>query len=199
MSIKKNILAYNKKAANYDSTLDGKFTEKFKRLLVQSMDISDGDAVLDVGCGNGSLLSKIAETAEIRGFGTDISPGMIAAATERNPAFDFAVANCEQIPFGDGAMDVIIACASFHHFPNVAAFAAECKRLLRKGGSVYIAEIYLPPVIRHIANLVLPLSNDGDVKFYTTKEIADTFRGFRIVKATTNWHIQIVQLRTCIH
>jgi len=29
----KNINAYDKKADNYDNTFDGKFTEKFKRLL----------------------------------------------------------------------------------------------------------------------------------------------------------------------
>ena len=30
----KNIIAYDKMADNYDNTLDGKFTERFKKLLL---------------------------------------------------------------------------------------------------------------------------------------------------------------------
>ena len=193
----KNIKAYDAKAQNYDNTLDGKFTAKFKELLVANMSLAEGSRVLDVGCGNGRLLAKIAEKWHIEGFGVDISPNMVASAGARYPEFEFAVAGCDDLSFGERSMDVLTACCTYHHFPDVAAFTLEAKRVLRPGGSIYIADVYLPPVIRQTANVFLPLSKDGDVKFYSTGEIAGTFEraGFELVSVVRNGHMQVVRLR----
>ena len=193
----KNINAYDKKADNYDNTLDGKFTEKFKNLLLTTISAKEGDYILDVGCGNGTLLSKIALTKSIHGYGTDISPLMVKNAAALNPDFRFAVSSCENIPFDSGLMDIITVCAAYHHFPNVDAFGDEAKRLIKHNGSLYIAEIFLPSVIRHIANIFLPFSKDGDVKFYSSSEITSTFfgKGFRLVNVMINRHIQIIHLQ----
>ncbi|MCL2197900.1 MAG: class I SAM-dependent methyltransferase [Defluviitaleaceae bacterium] len=193
----KNIEAYDKKADDYDNTYDGRFTEGFKQLLMDNISIKDGDWVLDVGCGNGTLLSRMAEQRSIEGFGTDISPQMIKNSTVRYPGLRFVVSDCERLPFDDNSMDIITVCAAYHHFPNVNAFAAEAKRLLKEGGSLYIAEIYLPFGIRHIANIFLPLSKDGDVKFYSPREITKTFAGVGLmpIKVMRKGHIQIVRLQ----
>ena len=193
----KNIKAYDKKADNYDDTHDGRFTAKFKTLLMASMSINDNDYVLDVGCGNGNLLSQIAASKKINGFGIDISPQMIQNAKARYPDINFAVSGCEQIPLDDNSMDVIIACATYHHFPNVDAFALEAKRLIKPKGSIYIAEVYLPTILKPIANVFLPLSKDGDVKFYSQKQITRTFSnaGFSFVKMIKKGHVQIIQLQ----
>ncbi|MCL2217802.1 MAG: class I SAM-dependent methyltransferase [Defluviitaleaceae bacterium] len=193
----KNIKAYDKKADNYDNTHDGKFTEKFKTLLLNTVSVKDGDSVLDVGCGNGTLLSRIATLKSIQGFGTDISSQMIKNATSRYSKLRFVVSDCEKIPFDDNSMDIITVCAAYHHFPNVNAFAAEAKRLLKASGSLYIAEVYLPLGIRQVANIFLPLLKDGDVKFYTSKEIVNTFSsfGFRLINTMAKGHIQIVHLQ----
>ena len=41
----KNIKAYDKKADHYDNTFDGKFTEKFKQVLLNSVSVNDCDSV----------------------------------------------------------------------------------------------------------------------------------------------------------
>ena len=193
----KNIKAYDKKADNYDNTHDGRFTEKFKALMLNTISVKNGDAVLDVGCGNGTLLSKIATLKSIHGFGTDISSQMIKNAASRYPKLKFIVSDCERIPFDDNTMDIITVCAAYHHFPHVNSFAAEAKRMLKTSGSLYIAEVYLPSAIRYIVNIFLPLSKDGDVKFYAPNEIVRTFSniGFRLVKLTVEGHIQIIHLQ----
>jgi len=189
----RNIRAYDKKADNYDNTQDGKFTEKFKSLLLNNIAIQEGDSVLDVGCGNGTLLSRMAKIKTIQGFGTDISPQMIKNAASRYPELKFVVSNCEKIPFDDDSIDIITVCAAYHHFPNVNAFAVEAKRLLRKGGSLYIAEVYMPHALRQVANIFLPFSKEGDVKFFSPKEIERTFSnvGFSLVNTVMSGHIQI--------
>ena len=195
MSHDKNIRAYNNKAARYEQTLDGKFTEKFKQRLVVAMTVNNGDHVLDVGCGTGSLLGKIAEMTEIVGYGTDISPQMVAVATEAHPSFVFKTASCEALPFEDESMDVVTVCCAYHHFPDVNTFAQDAARVLKPGGRLYIADILLPPGIRHIVNIFLPLSRDGDVKFYAPKAITRTVmaHGFSIVKHLRKRHIQILE------
>lgn len=196
-SKEKNIKTYNKKADDYDNTLDGKFTEKFKNLLVDIVNVNDGDFVLDVGCGNGTLLSKLSRSKSIQGFGTDISPEMIKNAKELHPDFNFATASCEAIPFDDNSMDIIMACCAYHHFPDVNAFAKEVNRLIKPNGNLYIAEVRIPPLLRHIVNIFVPLSPDGDVKFYSSNEIAKTFStyGFELVNTTKQGYMQIVHLR----
>jgi len=196
--IEKNIRAYDKKAADYNNTFDGKFTERFKTLLVANMVVNDNDSILDVGCGNGTLLSKIAKTRTINGFGIDISPNMIEHAKRLHPEFHFAVSGCEDVPFSDNSMDIITVCAAYHHFLDARVFASEARRVIKQGGSLYIAEIYLPLIIRHIVNVFVPLSKDGDVKFYSSKEIVDTFSitGFELVNTVKEGHIQIVHLRS---
>jgi ubiquinone/menaquinone biosynthesis C-methylase UbiE len=196
-SNEKNRKAYDKKADNYDNTADGKFTEKFKKLLSENISMEDNDSILDVGCGNGTLLSKLSQIKKINGFGVDISPQMIKNASLRYPEFNFAVSDCENIPFNDHSMDMMTVCAAYHHFPDVDAFALEAKRIIKPNGNLYIAEVCLPVIIRQIANVFLPFSKDGDVKFYSTKEIENTFSnaGFRFVKVVKKGHIQIVQLQ----
>ena len=217
---KKNIFAYDKKADIYDNTLDGKLTESFKNHLIDviladtvtckssSKSITDNCSdmtinltastdilsVLDVGCGNGTLLSKLSNAMKLHGFGVDLSPQMIANAKLRSPDFNFTASGCESIPFDDNSMDIITVCAAFHHFPDVNKFASEASRLLKAGGHLYVADINLPIIIRHFANFLAPLSKSGDVKIYSQKEIASTFKavGFRLVCATKRGYIQIV-------
>ena len=197
----KNLGEYNKKADIYDSTLDGKFTEKFKDLLVDAILTNDAvikplPSVLDVGCGNGTFLSKLSKRKNISGFGVDLSPQMIANAKTLYPSFVFAVSGCEAIPFDDNSMDIITVCAAYHHFPDVDKFASEAKRLLRAGGHIYIADICLPAPIRFFVNLIMPLSKGGDVKVHSHKEISSTFSsaGFRFVNVVKKGHIQVVIL-----
>jgi ubiquinone/menaquinone biosynthesis C-methylase UbiE len=191
-----NKVAYDKKAKKYDNTLDGRFTEKFKKLLLENMAIQDRASVLDVGCGNGSLLSRI--TKNIQGFGIDVSTEMVSHAQATCPNYVFVASDSENIPFGENSMDVIIACAAYHHFPRVDLFSHEAKRVLKPGGIIYIAEIYLPGILRQIANIFLPLSKDGDVKFYSPREIMNTFEnaGFTVSGIVKKGHIQIINLRS---
>ena len=56
---------------------DGKFTEKFKDLLLANMSIRENDSVLDVACGNGRLLSKIAKTTPSFHFMNVVKKGHI--------------------------------------------------------------------------------------------------------------------------
>ena len=193
----KSRTAYNKKADGYTDSREGRFTGGFQRLLIPEMKLAENQNVLDVACGNGSLLAAMNRIKPINGFGIDISERMIENAASDNPKMEFHVAMCDSMPFGDGSIDVMTVCAAYHHFPDTAAFAKEAKRVLKQDGRIYIAEIYLSLLLRLIINPFVPLSKDGDVKFYSPKMICQNFEclGFRRESVRITGRVQIVALQ----
>jgi ubiquinone/menaquinone biosynthesis C-methylase UbiE len=190
--------AYDKKAHNYDDTHDGKFTKAFKEILIANVTLKDNYCVLDVACGNGTLLAALRNKAAISGYGVDISSEMIKTASAKYPHLEFKTAGCEDIPYPDKMFDVITVCASFHHFPDVSTFAKEAERLLKPQGLLYIAEICLHGFLRPLVNPFIKLSRAGDVRFYSAEEIIKTFTaesGFAPVDVVKQGHIQVVALR----
>ncbi len=194
---------YDKIADNYESTFDGKFTVKFKEELLKIISIPDGGTVLDIACGNGRFLKQLSNLSTLNGplplsmFGVDISEKMIVNAKELNPSMSFHVAECDTLPFDDNIIDTITVSASFHHFPDVKKFAIETRRVIKSNGLIYIAEIYLPYIIRVLCNPFLKFSKAGDVKFYSPNEIVSIFENHGFIKdnVVINGTLQIVVLR----
>ena len=195
-SVDKSRIYYDKLADDYDISHDGRFTLRFKLLLADFVEIAAGGKVLDVACGNGTLLAMINESRPIKGYGVDISPQMVKNAAAKNPGMEFHAADCIKLPFDNDTMDAITVCAAFHHFPDVDAFGAEARRVLRAKGKIYIAEIYLITPLRQIANLFLPLSRAGDARFYSVKEIVNIFdrHGFRKIGFRGRGNVQMISL-----
>jgi ubiquinone/menaquinone biosynthesis C-methylase UbiE len=193
----KSRTTYNEIAAHYDSTPDGRFTQKFKEMLLAHIELEEGNSVLDIGCGNGTLLAMLNKKKPIKGFGVDIAELMTKYAAIKNPGMEFKASGCENIPFDDKTMDIITVCAAYHHFPDIAAFTREAKRILKPGGKLYIAEIYLPTFLRVMANPFVPLLKAGDVKFYSPPEIIKNLSkaGFGKHKVKIIGRVQIVSMQ----
>lgn len=106
--------------------------------------LAPGEAVLDVGCGTGTL--AIAASRHVGPSGTvcgiDASPPMIARArrkaTKAGVVVDFRVTVAESVPFPDGRFDVVLSTLMLHHLPRTTRqqCAKEIKRLLKSGGRV---------------------------------------------------------------
>ena len=193
----KSKTAYNRKADDYENSREGRFTREFQRLLVENIALQANQSVLDVACGTGSLLALLNRKTPIKGYGIDLADQMIKKAAANNPDMEFQVAGCEAIPFPDASMDILTVCAAYHHFPDTAAFAKEARRVLRPKGYLYIAEIYLPSFLRVIANPFVPLMPDGDVRFYSPKQIINIHKpyGFERAEVKILGHIQIVVMK----
>jgi len=189
--------SYNKKAENYDSTFDGKFTIKFKEMMYKSVCVSSDDTVVDVACGNGRLLQMLAKKNLFYGHGVDISEKMIEQAKILNPNMRFYVAGCEALPFKNGEIDIMTVCAAFHHFPNVQEFAKEASRVIKQQGTLYIAELYLPGILRAMCNPFVKFSKAGDVRFYSPNEIVSLFERNGFVKNAVeiNGKVQMITLK----
>lgn len=165
-------ITYNNMAAEYDTSPEGRYTIPHKAELVKRVTLHDGDSVLDVACGNGTLLGELARKADVYAYGVDLSENMVAAARERHPNVTFQASPCVPLPFPDKSMDVITVSCAFHHFEDPRAFGEECMRVLKAGGTLYMAEPFFSPVVRWLANTIwFPFSKSGDVRVYSGKEL----------------------------
>lgn len=189
--------SYNQKAKDYDNTFDGKFTVKFKKKMFDAVTIAPNDAVADIACGNGRMLYMFKEKASFSGYGVDISEKMIEQAKNLNDDMKFFVAPCDSLPFENEKIDVMTVCAAFHHFPDVEKFAKEAERTIKKGGRLYIAEVYLPRFLRWLFNPFVKFSKAGDIKFYSPDEIIKLFttNGFGLNGKEINGKVQLIDFK----
>lgn len=177
-------IAYNKIASEYDVSREGKYTRFHIMELSNTVDLRVGNVVLDVACGNGNLLRELSKKAEIQANGIDISENMIYSARMRYPNMNFEVKPCYPLEWSDESIDIITVCCAFHHFDNPQGFVSECKRVLKKNGTVYMAEPNFGVAVRFVANkLWFRFSKSGDVKIYSKKELKEIFYncGFKAV------------------
>ena len=94
-----------------------------------------GEAILDLGCGDGVLTKRIAEAgADV--LGVDPSEAMLAAA--RALGLQVQVADGQALPF-DNRFDAVFSNAALHWMPNQPAVAAGVFRALKPGGR-YVGE-----------------------------------------------------------
>jgi len=185
MKTEESRIAYNKIAFEYDMSREGQYTRFHIKELSNMIDLSEGDVVLDVACGNGTLLRELSKKAKIQANGIDISENMIHAAEMRYPDMSFLVNPCCPLRWNDESIDIITVCCAFHHFDDPQGFVNECKRVLKKKGTVYIADPNFGAVLRFFANKFwLPFSRSGDVRIYSKKELEMFFysSGFRTVQ-----------------
>lgn len=94
-----------------------------------------GEAILDLGCGDGVLTRRIADAgADV--LGVDSSAAMLAAARERG--LQVAQADGQALAF-DARFDAVFSNAALHWMPDQAAVAAGVFRALKPGGR-YVGE-----------------------------------------------------------
>ncbi len=125
-------ITYNKIASEYDASREGQYTRFHIMELSNTIDLHEGNVVLDVACGNGTLLWELSKKAKIQANGIDISENMICSAKMRYSNMNFEVKPCYPLEWSNESIDIITVCCAFHHFDNPQAFVNECKRVLRK-------------------------------------------------------------------
>lgn len=113
-------------------------------------DFQESDRVLDIGCGGGATLARMAGHI-VSGHltGIDYSGTSVEMSRELNTdavksgKMDILEGSVEQLPFEDGAFDKIITVESFYFWPNPVENLKEVHRVLKKGGRfLLVADIY---------------------------------------------------------
>jgi ubiquinone/menaquinone biosynthesis C-methylase UbiE len=101
-------------------------------------------SVLDVGCGTGYLLRRLA-----RGYpdcgkleGIDAAPSMIQQAEggTDDARLGFRVGVAEDLPYPDESFDLVVSSTSFDHWSDQQTGLQECRRVLSGGGHLVLVD-----------------------------------------------------------
>jgi trans-aconitate methyltransferase len=114
----------------------GSFVPALGAGVLEWLNPQPGERILDLGCGDGQLTSKLAAAgAEV--VGVDASPEMVAGACSKG--IDARVCNAEALPFA-AEFDAVFSNAALHWVRHQDAMLAGVKRALKPGGR-FVAEM----------------------------------------------------------
>lgn len=125
-------------AAGYEQLM-GRWSQQLAPKFIDFVGLADGEKVLDVGCGTGSLTFALAKAANPREIvAIDFSPVFVAAAQARNndPRIKISQADACALPFDDASFDRALALLVLHFVPEAPRAIAEMRRVTRPGGVV---------------------------------------------------------------
>ncbi len=153
-------------AAGYEQLM-GRWSRKLAPKFIDFAGVADGEKVLDVGCGTGSLTFALADAARLKEIAAiDYSPVFVEEATRRNtnPRIKIREADACALPFEDRTFDRAFALLVLHFVPEAGKAVAEMRRVVRPGGVVAAAvwdHLGGMPGMRMMVDTVAALSEGG--------------------------------------
>lgn len=142
--------------ANYDRLsrwydfLSGSSERSAKAHGLQLLDIQSGERILEIGCGTGETLFRLASATGSTGylFGLDLSAGMLQKSKNRLKKHDLTNyilihGDSLQLPFGSSNFDAIFMSFTLElfPFPEMPILLNECKRVLFPGGRMAVVSL----------------------------------------------------------
>jgi arsenite methyltransferase len=111
---------------------------------IRQLNLSDGERVLDIGCGPGYLCESMGEIVGRHGavVGIDISSDLIALCNRRKAStqLSYAVGDATNINQTDASFDVVVCTQVAEYVPDVDRVLSEAFRVLKPGGrTVFVA------------------------------------------------------------
>jgi ubiquinone/menaquinone biosynthesis C-methylase UbiE len=107
---------------------------------IGQLDLSANARVIDIGCGKGELLRRIAATYACSVEGIDSSEALIAEAQQRVPRGTFRAADARMLPLAAESYDLAACIGASHAFLDDPL--ASLARLVRPEGLVLFGEGY---------------------------------------------------------
>jgi ubiquinone/menaquinone biosynthesis C-methylase UbiE len=112
--------------------------------LLAAIHLPERANVLDLGCGTGRLLDRLAASQpDLRGIGLDFSEVMLRQArrtSRHRTQLIFVSGAVAPLRFADEQFDAVFSTFSFMHYPEPESAIAEIRRVLRPGGRFYWVE-----------------------------------------------------------
>ena len=170
---------------------------RHQRLMIDKLDLSEGMAVVDIGCGIGGPMRRVVREAGVRVTGVNYSEVQLARARSLNAEagiedmVDYlACSFMDMAPIADDTFDRGYAIESTCHAPDKAGAFAEIYRVLKPGSLLWGQEMCMtdrfdPGDRRHQAIKQDLMHGIALNDIATTDEVARTLErvGFQVVEA----------------
>jgi len=113
-------------------------------VVEDTADVQPGEQVLDLACGTGQLLRRLARARpEAELTGVDLAPKMVERAWAKLvdvPNVRLEQADAHDLPFADDAFDVVVCASTFHYFTHPTTVLTEVRRVLRPDGRLVLLD-----------------------------------------------------------
>jgi ubiquinone/menaquinone biosynthesis C-methylase UbiE len=148
MARDRDVAAFGERARRYDEDWRGQLHHQIadRTADLALTCVPAPKRILDVGCGTGYLLGRLAARAPQAEAlaGIDAAPAMIEVA--RGGAADdrlrFLVGTAERLPWPAESFDLVVSTTSFDHWADQRAGLAECARVLAPGGCLVLTDLF---------------------------------------------------------
>ena len=110
---------------------------------LKHLNISPDDVILDIGCGGGMNINRMAQGAK-KVYGVDYSIESVNLSKEVNEDLikegrvEVHEGNVMDLPFEDNSFDIVTAFETVYFWPDIVKSFGEVKRVLKPGGMFLI-------------------------------------------------------------
>lgn len=110
---------------------------------LKHLNIKPDDVILDIGCGGGMNVNRMAQTAK-KVIGVDYSIESVNLSKEvneyliKNGIVEIHEGNVANLPYEDESFDIVTAFETVYFWPDIVKCFGEVKRVLKPGGTFLI-------------------------------------------------------------
>jgi ubiquinone/menaquinone biosynthesis C-methylase UbiE len=146
---------------------------------LQHVPVEECFTILDVGCGGGRTIQKLAALAS-KGmvFGVDYANGSVAASRGKNAQLiqagrvEIKQGSVSQLPFPEGQFDLVTAVETQYYWPDLPKDMQEILRVLKPGGTlIIIAESYKKGALNALQRPVMKLLRSSNLGVDDQREL----------------------------
>ena len=157
---------------------------------MEKFSIATDSIILDVGCGGGRTIHRMAEMAS-RGkvFGIDYSSDCVAWSSDYNAEWikggrvEILAAAVNELPFKDNYFDIVTAVETVYFWPHLTESFKEIKRVLKPSGKfVIINEVYKSELFRERNEAYTAA---GDMQIFAPEELKQRLEEVQFKNVTT--------------
>lgn len=164
---------FDKWAPSYDWLFPSVFYQTVHKRLLEYVEFSAQPNVLDLGCGTGRLLERLAaKFPNLRGTGLDLSPKMLRIARQNNrhrPRLIYVEGKAESLLFAEGQFNAVFNTISFLHYLEPQKVLTEVARVLSPDGRFYLVDT----TFKNEPEVQLNLGYLGNTRLYSPKQRED--------------------------
>ena len=171
----RNRTIYRRLAGIYDLAARLPLVARPRARLFALAEVRLGQRVLVVGVGTGQDLAHLPAGAEVTGV--DLSPAMLARASDRGTGATLREMNAEQLEFPDDSFDVVLFSFVLSVVADPTRALAEAARVLAPEGSIWILGKFYetqPGPARRVASRILTTIGGASLTRSLTATIGDT-------------------------
>ena len=115
----------------------------WRELMVEALEIEQGDMVMDLAAGTGTSTTSIAR-AGARVVAADFSLGMMSEGRRRGAPVPFVGADAQHLPFATDSFDAAVISFGLRNVQEPRLALEEMTRVVRPGGRIVVCEFSTP-------------------------------------------------------